>query len=62
MTQAVHQHDRRNKRLTLPPCSQCETAEKIKVVVRTDYVLYLRCHGCGNFWSVRKPAGRPMGE
>jgi hypothetical protein len=47
--------DRRSAtRLVPPPCPQC--AGSVRVVSRTDYVLYLRCQ-CAYLWSTPKPGG-----
>jgi flavoprotein len=56
------QFDRRKERLRLPPCQTCRTAVPVAVVSRTDYVLYLRCSGCGGVRSVPKPGVRQLGS
>jgi hypothetical protein len=47
--------DRRRKRLETPPCSVC-ASPATRVVVRTDFFLYVRCPDCGFVWSLPKPA------
>jgi len=47
--------DRRRKRLEPPPCDACASAST-RVVVRTDFFLYVRCSDCGFVWSLPKPA------
>ena len=47
-------YDRRANRLELLPCEQC-TKGPVKVTLRTEYVLYLRCEHCGHIWTMRKP-------
>jgi hypothetical protein len=47
--------DRRRNRLALPRCPEC-AREDPRVLLRTDFVLYLRCGGaCPAMWSVWKP-------
>lgn len=46
--------DRRRNRLALPQCPEC-AREQPGVVMRTGFVLYLRCV-CGVVWSAWKPA------
>jgi hypothetical protein len=46
--------DRRRDRLTLPPCPEC-AREEPRVLMRTDWVLYLRCSACRTVWSESKP-------
>jgi uncharacterized Zn finger protein len=47
--------ERRKNRLVLSPCLECGADHEIRVTVRTDYVLYVRCGSCGHVWSVAKP-------
>ncbi len=46
--------ERRSNRLEILPCAQCARGPA-KVMLRTEYVLYLRCEHCGNIWTIRKP-------
>jgi hypothetical protein len=54
--------ERRINRLPLPPCSACHTTTHLRVVSRTDYVLYVRCGHCLEVWSLPKPDVRQMGS
>jgi len=47
-------------RLLIPPCGQCQRPT-VRVVVRTEYVLYLRCSSCGHVWNVPNPVAQPLG-
>lgn len=49
-----HDHDRRAARLEIPPCPMCAGAD-VRVTVRMEFVLYLRCWSCGWVWSIPKP-------
>jgi len=42
------------------PCVFCKSSET-EVVVRTDYVLYIRCQNCFHSWSVLQPGQEPAG-
>ena len=46
--------DRRRDRLALPGCPECARTQP-GVLMRTDWVLYLRCDACRAVWSVSKP-------
>jgi hypothetical protein len=46
--------ERRQNRLQLGPCSACDHAE-VSVMLRTEYVLYLRCDRCLSMRTVMKP-------
>jgi hypothetical protein len=46
--------DRRRNRLALPQCPECARKEP-RVLMRTDWVLYLLCATCRAMWSVWKP-------
>jgi len=49
--------DRRERpREPLPPCPKCQKPPA--VTSRTEYVLYLRCAGCGHVWAIPKTASR----
>ena len=50
----VVKNDRRRSRLALPPCPEC-AQEQPRVLMRTNFVLYVRCTGCEAVWSVWKP-------
>ena len=50
--------ERRGNRLVPAPCSACGR-EELRVMLRTDYVVYFRCEHCSQVWSVAKP-GEPM--
>ena len=53
--------DRRNhERAPLSPCPLCAGSDN-RVVTRTDYVLYVRCHRCPHVWSIPKPGVPPLG-
>jgi transcription elongation factor Elf1 len=47
--------ERRKNRLVIPPCLECGAEQDIRVTVRTDYVIYVRCGTCGFVWSEAKP-------
>jgi hypothetical protein len=49
--------ERRCSRLTLPACSVCQQPTT-EVVLRTEYVLYVRCPRCGGMLILDKPGGR----
>lgn len=51
--------DRRRQRLELPPCPEC-SSDDVRVMTRTDYVVYIRCEQCLHLWSVPKPGVPPM--
>ena len=46
--------DRRRNRLSPGPCSRCGR-DDLRVMLRTDYVVYFRCEHCLQMWSVAKP-------
>jgi formate dehydrogenase maturation protein FdhE len=46
--------ERRRNRLALPDCPQC-AGLPFCVLMRTEFVLYLRCASCHGVWSVWKP-------
>ena len=46
--------DRRRNRLAPGPCSRCGR-DDLRVMLRTDYVVYFRCEHCLQMWSVAKP-------
>jgi len=46
--------ERRHDRLVPAPCSACGRNE-LRVMLRTDYVVYFRCEHCMKMWSVPKP-------
>jgi hypothetical protein len=52
--------DRRRNRLAPAPCSACGRDE-LRVMLRTDYVVYFRCEGCMKLWSVAKPGSEQFG-
>jgi hypothetical protein len=45
--------ERRQHRLAPDPCAAC--GHKVHVMLRTPYVLYMRCDRCLAMWSVAKP-------
>jgi hypothetical protein len=45
--------------MQLPPCPDCGCA-LVRVLTRTDYVLYVRCPACLTLWSVPKPGVEPF--
>ncbi len=47
--------ERRKNRLVIPPCLECGAERDLRVTVRTDYVIYVRCGRCGYVWSETKP-------
>jgi len=53
--------ERRQNRLALPRCPECQRANP-RVTLRTDYVIYLLCEPCGTVWSVPKPGINPLGQ
>ena len=46
--------DRRRNRLALPGCPECGEEEP-RVLMRTDFVLYVRCEACAVVWTVWRP-------
>jgi len=46
--------DRRRNRLRPPRCAHC-SADDTRVTARTEYLLHLRCNGCGRVWRIAKP-------
>jgi hypothetical protein len=45
--------ERRQNRLKPDPCTAC--GHEVHVMLRTPYVLYMRCDRCLAMWSVPKP-------
>jgi len=52
--------ERRRERMQLPPCPDCG-CPLVRVLARTEYVLYVRCPACLTMWSVPKPGVAPFG-
>jgi uncharacterized Zn finger protein len=52
--------ERRRERLVIAPCPQCGDHDLVRVTVRTDYVIYIRCGACGSMWNEVKPT--PLAE
>ena len=52
--------ERRGNRLVPAPCSACGRDE-LRVMLRTDYVVYFRCDHCANVWSIAKPGEQIFG-
>ena len=46
--------DRRLNRLAPDPCSRCG-CDDLRVMLRTDYVVYYRCEHSLQMWSGAKP-------
>ena len=46
--------ERRGHRLVPAPCAACGR-DDLRVMLRTDYVVYFRCEHCLQVWSVAKP-------
>ena len=46
--------ERRGNRLVPAPCGACGRGD-LRVLLRTDYVVYFRCEHCAEVWSVAKP-------
>jgi|SoiMethySBSTD1v2_1073268.scaffolds.fasta_scaffold1345815_1 hypothetical protein len=46
--------ERRENRLVPAPCVACGRND-LRVMLRTDYVVYFRCEHCKQVWSVAKP-------
>lgn len=46
--------DRRHRRATIWPCRKCGANDTVRVVLRTEHLLYLRCR-CGCTWNQSKP-------
>ena len=53
-------YERRHTRLTLAPCSACGHASR--VMLRTPYVLYVRCDQCLRMRTVAKPGQEWLGS
>jgi uncharacterized Zn finger protein len=51
--------DRRRNRLTLDCCHQCGS-DAVRVVTRTEYVVYVRCDRCGHVASIAKPGSAAL--
>jgi hypothetical protein len=51
--------ERRHTRLTPDPCATCGNDQR--VMLRTDYVLYLRCDRCLTMCTVPKPGQERFG-
>ena len=45
--------ERRGDRLVPAPCAACGH-DDLRVMLRTDYVVYFRCEHCAQVWSVAK--------
>jgi hypothetical protein len=45
--------ERRHTRLTPDPCAAC--GHEVRVMLRTPYVLYMRCDRCLAMWTAPKP-------
>ena len=45
--------ERRQNRLAPDPCAFCGHA--VRVMLRTPYVLYMRCDRCLSMWTIPKP-------
>ena len=54
--------DRRRRRLDPGVCPECDSADTRRVVVRTDYVLYVRCDACGALTVHQKPGVPQLGQ
>ena len=52
--------ERRANRLVAPPCSACGR-DRLRAILRTDYVVYFRCEHCSEVWSVAKPEEQMFG-
>ena len=52
--------ERRHGRLVPAPCAACGR-DKLRVMLRTDYVVYFRCEHCAQVWSVAKPGCEQFG-
>jgi uncharacterized Zn finger protein len=46
--------ERRSQRFETPRCTNCDS-KNTHVVIRTQYVLYVRCSDCAFGWSVSNP-------
>jgi hypothetical protein len=47
--------ERRHDRLVLAACTKCGNDAALRVMLRTPYVLYVRCERCVVMWTVSKP-------
>ena len=52
--------ERRHGRLVPAPCVACGR-DNLRVMLRTDYVVYFRCEHCAQVWSVAKPGCEQFG-
>jgi hypothetical protein len=52
--------ERRHHRFTPDPCAACRR-DAVRVMLRTDYVLYLRCEHCLTMCTVPKPGTLQFG-
>jgi hypothetical protein len=52
--------ERRANRLVPAPCVACGRND-LRVMLRTDYVVYFRCEHCAHVWSVAKPGCEQFG-
>ena len=52
--------ERRGNRLVPAPCAACGR-DDLRVMLRTDYVVYFRCDSCAQVWSVAKPGCEQFG-
>jgi len=55
------QTERRERRLTVPRCPECDS-HKTGIVLREEYVLYARCRQCAHVWPMAKPGQTLPGE
>jgi hypothetical protein len=46
--------DRRQRRVEIERCTKCGDADP-QVLLRTPYLLYVRCQQCAALWTVWKP-------
>ncbi|MBA2355380.1 MAG: hypothetical protein H0V80_12010 [Acidobacteria bacterium] len=53
--------ERRSQRAVLHACEECATDRHMRVVLRTAYVLYVRCARCANLRTEPKPGVRQLG-
>ena len=51
--------ERRKRRLAVPPCTSCGSANTA-VATRTEYVVYIRCADCRFVWSLPKAVQGPF--
>jgi hypothetical protein len=53
--------ERRHDRIALAPCATCGHDKDLRVMLRTPYVLYVRCEHCVVLWTVPKPGHERFG-